>query len=376
MALGTTTASSVRTRVGRFRLRGGAGSRALLAGVAGLSLVALTACGSSTPPPEVPDPVTVTPTIDESRTTPPDPDVPLVWPLTGVPTDEVAQRPAVAVKIENTSTARPQSGLDVADVVWETIVEFEVSRYVAVFHSQIPDEVGPIRSVRPMDPLIVAPLHGLFAYSGGQPGILDLVANSGVQRVSHDAGAAGMYRVSFRSAPHNVYGSISTWIEGADGAHSAPPPQQFAFALHAEQSGAVTAGTPASNLSLRLSGAAHPSWDWDEASGTWLRSEGSTPATAASGARLAAVNVVSITAGHPATGFGAQNGASVPTYELIGSGPVVVATGGRTVNGTWNKPAQDQPMTLALEDGSPLLLAPGNTWVEMIPSGSGSITVG
>lgn len=375
MAFGTTAARVTRGRGRPSRSGVRSTTRATVASLAGLSLAALAACGS-TPPPEPPDPVTVTPTIDESRTTPPEPEVPLVWPLTGVETDEVAQRPAVAVKIENTSSARPQSGLDQADVVWETIVEFQVSRYVAVFHSQVPEEVGPIRSVRPMDPAIIAPLHGLFAYSGGQQGILDMVAASGAQRFSHDAGAPGMYRVSFRSAPHNVYGSMSTWIANADGAHSAPPPQQFAFAMHAEQASAALAGTPATTLTLRLSSQAQPSWGWDAASGTWLRSEGSTPATAASGARLSAVNVVSITAGHPNSGFGAQGGAPVPTYELVGSGPVTVATGGKTINGTWNKAAADAPMTLALEDGSPLLLAPGNTWVEMIPAGDGSLTVG
>ncbi len=375
MAFRTTTARVTRQRGATPRLGARPAARATVAALAGLSMAALAACGSN-PPPEQPDPVTVTPTIDASRTTPPEPDVPVVWPLTGVETEEVAQRPAVAVKIENTSSARPQSGLDVADVVWETIVEFQVSRYVAVFHSQVPEEVGPIRSVRPMDPLIVAPLNGLLAYSGGQPGILDQVAGSGVQRFSHDAGAPGMYRVGFRSAPHNVYGSMSTWIEAADGAHSAPPPQQFAFALHPEQASATLSGTPATSLTLRLSAQARPSWAWDAGSGTWLRSEGSTAATAASGARLSAVNVVSITAGHPDSGFNAQGGAPVPTYDLVGSGPVVVATGGKTITGTWNKTAADAPMTLAMEDGSPLLLAPGNTWVEMIPAGTGSLTVG
>jgi hypothetical protein len=345
-----------------------------LLGVAGLALAACS--GEPAAEPETPEPVTVTPTVEPSRAAPPEPSVPVVWPLTGVPTAEVANRPAVAVKIENTAVARPQSGLEAADVVWETIVEFEVSRLVAIFHSQVPDEVGPIRSVRPMDPLITAPLRGLLAYSGGQPGILAEVRASGVQSISHDEGAPGMYRVSSRSAPHNVYGTIARWLEVADADHSAPPAEQFAFALRPELATATAAGTPAGTLSFSLSAQSRPSWSWDGASGTWLRSEGSSPATAASGARLSAVNVVAVTAPHPNSPYGAQGGAPVPTYSLVGEGEAVVATGGKTVPAVWRKAALDAPLQLFAADGSPVLLAPGNTWVELIPAGKGSLTVG
>ena len=349
------------------------GVRAALVASVALALAGVAGCSAEAP--QTPDPSTVTPTIEPSRGTPPEPVVPIVWPLTGVETAEVAARPAVAVKIENTSSARPQSGLEQADVVWETIVEFEVSRFIAVFHSQVPGEIGPVRSVRPMDPAIVAPLRGLLVYSGGQPGILAMVKGSTVQSISHDAGAAGLYRVKHRSAPHNVYGSIETFLTAADAEHSAAPGQQFAFALRAEQATPTLAGTPAGTLAFTLSGAAHPTWTWDAASGTWLRAEGSTPATVASGARISAVNVVSITAEHPNSGFGAQNGAAVPTYNLVGEGDAVVATGGKTIAGRWSKTADDAPMQLFTTDGQPLLLAPGNIWVEMIPAGSGSLAV-
>jgi hypothetical protein len=357
-----------RTRTRSALRRRGALPGALL----GVTL-ALAACSApSTEVPE-PDPVTIAPTIDVAKVGAPAPVVPPTWPLTGV-AGEPAPRPALAVKIENTATARPQSGLDQADVVWETIVEFDVSRFVAVFHSQVPDEVGPIRSVRPMDPAITAPLHGLLAYSGGQPGILDLVAASGVQQLSHDAGVEGMYRIRTRSAPHNVYGSPATFWGLADGEHQAPPAEQFEIARSAERSAAVVAGTPAGTLSFSLSPASRPSWTWDGAA--WLRSEDGTPATAASGARIAAANVVSVVADHPGTGFGAQNGAIVPTYTLVGSGDATVASGGKVVAARWQKDSESSPMRLLLADGSPARLAPGSTWVELVPAGQGSLTVG
>lgn len=355
-----------RERRGRGRA---ARAAATLAGV----VLALAACGAPEAVAPAPETVTVSPTIAPAKGAAPAPVVPPTWPLTGLP-GEPAARPALAVKVENTAVARPQSGLEQADVVWETIVEFDVSRLIAVFHSQVPDEVGPIRSVRPMDPPVTAPLRGLLAFSGGQAGILDLVAASGVQTLSHDAGVEGMYRVRGRSAPHNVYGSPQTFWGLADAGHQAPPAEQFEFARSPDRAAAVVAGTPASTLAFRLSAASSPTWTWDGTS--WLRSEGSTPATAASGARLAATNVVSIVADHPATGFGAQGGAAVPTYTLVGSGDAAVASGGKVVQARWQKDADDQPMRLFLPDGSPARLAPGTTWVELVPAGSGSLTVG
>lgn len=337
------------------------------------AVTVLAACSPEAPPP--PPDVTVTPGIDAARTAPPEPVVPVTWPLTGVVTDAVASRPAVAVKIENTAQARPQSGLDSADVVWETIVEFQVSRLVAVFHSQLPEEIGPIRSVRPMDMPIASPLRGLLAFSGGQSGILRLVYDSPLQPISHDAGAPGLYRVGRRSAPHNVYGSLEEFLAQADGDHSAAPAQQFQFALRPGLATAALSGSPATTLAFRLSSVSRPSWTWDAGSGTWLRAERDGAAMAEGGGQLSAVNVVSITAVHRDSGFDAQNSAPVPTYVLEGQGEGVLATGGKVVPVVWSKAGRDEPLVLTLADGSPALLAPGNTWVELVPAGSGSLTI-
>lgn len=347
----------------RGRLRAAAGLAIALA-------LAVSGCASGEEP--APDATTVGPTLDPQKGAAPEPVVPATWPLTGVP-GEIATRPALAVKVENTATARPQSGLEQADVVWETIVEFDVSRFVGVWHSQVPGEIGPVRSVRPMDPDIVSPLNGLLTFSGGQPGILALVAASPIQVISHDAGAAGLHRVRTRSAPHNVYADPQALWAQADANHQANPGEQFAFARDAERATATVAGTPATTLAFHLSSQSKPTWTWNGT--TWDRAEGSTPAMAASGARLSAVNVVSITAEHPGTPFGAQNGAIVPTYNLVGSGEGVLATGGKTVPVRWQKDSRDAPMQLFTGDGAPALLAPGNTWVELVPAGTGSLTI-
>src|SRR3954469_5369626 len=144
---------------------------------------------------------TTTSAAAETTPPPPPPPPPVLWPLTGVVAPGPLDRPALAVKIENSVDARPQTGLNAADVVWEEVVEGGITRFVAVYQSVVPPEIGPVRSVRPMDPAIAAPLHGLMAFSGGQQQYVDALAAAGLQVLSQDNGSGGFYRSSDRSAP-------------------------------------------------------------------------------------------------------------------------------------------------------------------------------
>src|SRR5699024_8603128 len=80
----------------------------------------------------------------------PDPQQTHSWPLTGVSAEEAEFGPALSVKIENSPGARPQGGLDRADIVWEQLVEGGMTRFVAMFHSDLPDAICRVRAVRPM----------------------------------------------------------------------------------------------------------------------------------------------------------------------------------------------------------------------------------
>jgi hypothetical protein len=313
-----------------------------------------------------PDPTTATAT----STTPPPPPV---YPLTGVQAPGVIARPALAVKIENSIDARPQTGLNAADMVWEEVVEGGITRYVAVYQSGVPAEIGPVRSVRPMDPAIAAPLHGLLAFSGGQQQYVDAVSAAGLQVLSMDAGADGFYRVRSRPAPHNVYATPQTMLDQADGAHLASPPPQFTFAGPGQQ---PSVGAAAGLVQLKLSGISHPSWTWSAPDAAWLRTEGSTPAVEADGARLRATNVVVLAVTVVNTGARDPAGNPVPETQLIGSGSALVAVGGTVLHATWSKASVADPVVLTGPDGAVVRLAPGTTWVELMPIGTGSVTTG
>ena len=346
--------------------------RSLAVLAAGGVILALAACGSDATPK---DPTTSTQGADigATKTAPPAPVVPATWPLTGVAASDIQSRPALAVKIENDPSVRPQTGLDQADMVWEELVEGGITRFVAVFNSVVPDKVGPVRSVRPMDAGITAPLHGLIAFSGGQAGFVNEVAASGVQIISMDRGSAGFARVKGHPAPHNVFGTPTTFWSQADSSHQAPPGTQFVFARAADQASAVVSGTPLATLATTFSTGFHPNWTWSAADGGFLRSEGTTPSTNPAGARLKATNVVALRVKTRNTGTVDPAGTPVLESLMVDSGDGVLATGGKQIAVKWSKASTGEPIVLtSAADGSVLTLAPGNTWIELVPP-NGSI---
>ncbi|WP_127132130.1 DUF3048 domain-containing protein [Georgenia sp. SYP-B2076] len=344
--------------------------------VVGVAL-ALAACSPSTPEPE--PSTTTTPAVDLAKKARPAP-LPARWPLTGV-AGEVTPRPALSVKIENSAAARPQTGLEDADVVWEEMVEGGITRFNAVYHSAVPDVLGPVRSVRPMDAAISGPLGGVMAFSGGQPQFVQQIRDAGLQVLSNDEGVRGLYRVKFRRAPHNVYGSGPDLLAQADGAHSAPPAEQLRHAWDAASASAVKAGTPASRIVLAFPSAA-PGWTWDGAAdagrgggpGVWARDERGAAQVSADGVRIVATNVVVLRVQVVDTGARDPAGLPVPETVLTGNGQALVATGGKVLEGTWSKAGTRDPLALTAADGTPLTIAPGNTWIELVPV-NGGVTV-
>ncbi|UFU02494.1 DUF3048 domain-containing protein [Ruania suaedae] len=360
---------SLLTRAGRGRIGSSAAATAAL-------MLTLAACTSPGEPAGTPSPTTTPETTapaDADKQHPPEPEVAPTWPLTGEPLGEdAADRPALAIKIENSEAARPQTGLQAADVVWEEMVEGGITRFNAVYHSDLPVQVGPVRSVRPMDAAMSAPYGGLLVASGGQAPFIGAAREAGLQVLTHDLGHGGFTRSSARFAPHNLYGTPSLFVDQADGAHSDPPPEQLAFAHRGEDATAVTDGSPAEALTISFPRAT-PSWDWDGQA--WLRSEDGAPATTEDTGRISAVNVVALRVEVTTTSYVDPSGANVPETIMTGGGEAVVATGGQVLEGTWSKESATDPVVLTTGEGEEILLAPGNTWIELVPTSGAGVSV-
>jgi hypothetical protein len=279
-------------------------------------------------------------------------------PLTGRPdpTGATHAHTALAVKIENTPEARPQAGLDEADVVYEEVVEGGITRFWAVFDSRIPSAVGPIRSVRALDPDLVAPLHAVVAYSGGtDPNVAAIRAATTTWVDETNAGPA-FYRTQDRLAPHNLYAHASLLV--ARGTSGAPPPL-FTY----QTAGTGPAGTRVRMVTLGFAPPYDVTYTYAPATRTWARSDHGVTFRAASGRVVAPTNVIVEFVDY--TGGGAA--------QLLGDAPTQTAwvfTAGRLLEGRWSKPNATTPTRFTDPTGAPIGLHPGTTWVELLPTGA------
>ncbi|MDQ4097599.1 MAG: DUF3048 domain-containing protein [Actinomycetota bacterium] len=302
--------------------------------------------------------------------------VPKFFPLTGLQATDAAgaanaARPAVTVKIENSRASRPQAGLDVADIVFEAVVEGGQTRFLAVFQSTDADPVGPIRSVRPSDPAVVAPFGGIVAYSGGIQRFVDAMRATGLENFDEDNAGDAFVRRSDRSAPHNLYTSTSSLH---DKASDGSPPSKFAEFLPPGQAFAPPGAVPVTQITLVVGRTTTAGYQWDPASSTWARSTDGQLHTAESGAQIAPTTVIVQYVPYESTGEVDTTGAPVSEAKVVGSGDAVIFASGVMVNARWSKPNASSMTTWTDVNGAPISLPAGRTWVEMPAAGAALTT--
>ena len=297
---------------------------------------------------------------------------PPTCPLTGLPegNGQQAKRVALAVKIDNIGPARPQAGINNADVVVEELVEGGLTRLMAIFQCQRAPLVGPIRSARISDADILALLHGsVLGYSGANPKDMPPIrAHSGAALIAYDNDPSNFHLDAARPAPHNVFSSTAILLKA--GLKQKPnlqaPPALFSY-------GPIDAlAKPRHRVTLSWPDSA-ARWTWS--SGAWVRDQGEhtysmTSDTLADGQQISATNVVILSVNIADTGLHDVLGNPSPLDVTIGSNPAWVLRGGAMIKGRWERKGIDDEFTLTDSQGHPIALAPGRTWIELLPTGS------
>jgi hypothetical protein len=262
------------------------------------------------------------------------------------------------VKVENSPEARPQTGLDKADIVYEALAEGGITRFAAIFQGTDPGVVGPVRSVRPQDADLAAPLHGLVVLSGGVAPIVSDVA-SVAQLFDDDAGSPVFYRSTDRVAPHNLYLSADKAWAAAKAPYNKPPPRFLSF-------GALPAGAAnAAVVSVPMSDVADIRWTWQ--TGAWHRSQNGVPFTVTGAGTIAPANVILEYVKIASAGYQDVAGTPVPDSVVVGTGRAQLLRDGKVIAGTWSKPSRKDLTTFTTSSGAPLALHPGRTWIELVP---------
>ncbi len=296
---------------------------------------------------------------------------PTFSPLTGLPLSDasIARRPAVTVKVDNSPEARPQSGLDKADVVIEEKVEGGITRFLAIFHSQDADPVGPVRSVRSTDAPLMAPIGGVFAFAGGIAPFVERISRVPVSVVSEDRQADAFTLRPDRRRPFKTYASTAK-LRAVGGAQGKPPPSLFEL-LGGGEGFAPTGATPATRVNVAFAPRVSGSFDYDASSGLWRRSTNGTPhVVEGAPGPLAFTNVVIQLTEYVTTPFKDASGTQVDEARVVGSGDAIILSQGKQVRGKWTKTSESSVITYTDAAGAPVRLVPGRTWVALPPLGA------
>lgn len=298
-----------------------------------------------------------------------------ICPLTGAPVPgggPVPARPALAVKVDNYQQARPQSGLAQADIVFEEPVEGGITRYVAVYQCQEASMVGPIRSARNIDIGILGEFgQPLLVHVGGiEPVIANIEASP---LISLDLGdyPSIVQHVPGRVAPYDTYASTAA-LWGLEPNDTAPPSPVFSY------SQTSPTGPEVRSVTIPFTQEADVVWHYDASEHLYLRYYGSTPDEAASGGQESATNVivqfVQVTYGPWVEDANGSLEVQANLYQDA-SGTADVFRNGVEISGTWSRSSLAQP-TQFTADGAPIPLAPGRTWVELVPDTIAVTTTG
>lgn len=291
-------------------------------------------------------------------------EVAATWPLTGLTVsgdDEVAQdHPVLVAKMDNTYASAPQVGLGSADLVVEELVEGGLTRLAAFYYSEIPDRVGPVRSMRASDIGIVSPVDGTMVTSGAAGVTISRINKAGIQFFQE--GSKGFARDSSRSAPYNLFANLSEVAKEA--AVDATRPDDY---LPWGPEKDFPKGQPAKKIAAVFGGGHTTNWTYD---GKGYVNENSY---AADGDQFPAdtVLVLRVVVGDAGYLDPAHN--PVPETKLEGKGEAMIFHGGRLVRGTWKKSGLDAPITLSTKAGS-LEVPAGHTWIELVPAANGNVT--
>ena len=287
------------------------------------------------------------------------------WPLTGlkVPTSKTASldHPVLVAKMDNTFSSQPQVGLSKADMVVEELVEGGLTRLAAFYYSDIPNNVGPIRSMRASDIDVVSPVHASMVTSGAAARTIARIRGAHIP--FYGEGSPGMYRSTQRAAPYNLFVHLND-IAKATKTKAATPPDYLQWG--SEKS--LPKGRKVTSIQARFSGGHTTEWKFEN--GSYHNLNSNAPA----GDQFPATNVLVLRVREGDAGYLDPAGNHVPETLLTGKGNALLFHNGRMIAANWHKgKAPTSRITLKTKKGQKLEVPAGHTWIELVPVNGGNI---
>lgn len=332
-----------------------------------IALVLIAGCAAPSEPapaavPASASPVPATndqPLAESSPTPSPSPTPTPTSPLDGMP--QPVAEPVLVVKLDNTRNALPHAGLDRADVVYLEEVEYGITRIAAVFASDVPERIGPVRSARITD-LDLLEQYGspAFSFSGVQRKMWPLIDASPLIDISPNKAASAYQRDSTRRAPYNYF------LNGQQGLAAAPDASMekdigFIFDAAPPPDGRVGLSAlvdwPASTAEFR----------YDQATRMYEISLNGEPAQIEGQdvSQRASTVVIQHVEQEPSAFFD-KGGGNTPHAQTIGEGDAVVLRDGLRYQVRWSRPDAQSGTVFRQADGSNLAFKPGQLWIALV----------
>ena len=280
-------------------------------------------------------------------------------------------RRVLAFKIDNNINARPQSGLQEADAVFELLVEGGMTRFLAFFHDKSSTYLGPVRSARPTDPTVIKPFGGTLVVSGATGGLIPTIRQSGVP-VLEESGAPAMFRISNRNAPHNLYADTELVRDliNEKGYYFLQPGPKPLYEFGNDQ---TNWSDGAARITVKYSEFTTVIWKLGENSYERFIIDGYAPNKEA-----VAHNFISQDGNYTdilktetvvviqGPLYNDEN-TTLPSILTVGVGPVTIFNNGKVIEGTWRRNDINQSFTFTDLNQNPIFVPPSSQWVHVAP---------
>ena len=274
----------------------------------------------------------------------------------------------IGIKNDNNVNARPQSGPQDADAVFEVLVEGGMTRFINLFYESDTSYHGPIRSARPTDPTVLRPLGGVLVASGATGGLIPEIIDIGVPVITDRR--PEFFRISSRKAPHNLYAdtyklknlAISNGFKKFDN-----PPALFPWGIPN-----YSKWTSNSYIKLKFSSQTTTIWTWtgntylrtyydayrgssSDVPHNWINSSGNS-------SQINADTIISLFCEpymHPL---------QLPSVKTVGQGRAIIMHNGKMLDAFWKRGSNLDPFHIVDQNGNTMYIPPGKPWISLVPN--------
>jgi len=308
-----------------------------------------------------------------------------VDPLTGLEVIDptLLERRPLMVKVSNLPRyVRPQWGLNLADHVYEYYTEYGTTRFIAIYLGQDASQVGPIRSARFFDENIVRAYKAVFTFGSADITVLNRLFNADfADRLVMESDWTPLFRYDPNKYNHLMVDTdaLSKYFTEKGFENGRQDLNGMFFQMEPPKNGVI-----AEQVTVRFSTAIYNKWEFEAASGRYLRSSdtvddpngGQNEVYAPlldqnTGEAVAADNVVFLEVPYQ---FYRKEPEQME-IPFVGSGLAYAFRDGNMYKVRWQRFEKDSMVSLAYEDGTPFPFKPGNTWFEVIGTTSEQIQV-